>query len=69
MSESGLFVMPAGAFCDVPRCGKPATQAVIATQNPGHVYLCDSHHKAVIQEVMRLPDARHDPWAENKRQP
>jgi len=57
------FVMPKGATCDVLRCGKPATRAVIASRNPGNVYLCDSHWKAVTQEVMRLPDVRHDPWA------
>jgi len=61
------FVMPKGAVCDVPRCGQPATDALIATERPGHVYLCRPHWKAVTQQVMKMPDARHDPWAENKR--
>jgi len=61
------FVMPEGAVCDVPRCGKPATGAVIATHNPGHVYFCDAHYQ--VRHRIPVPTARHDPWAENDRQP
>jgi hypothetical protein len=68
MSEQGRkFVMPPGAFCDVRGCGKPATRALIATENPGHFYLCDIHHDAVVHKGFPMPTKRHDPWAENER--
>jgi hypothetical protein len=66
--EPRVFKMPSGALCDVPRCGMPATRALIATHNPGHVYFCDAHHAAVTHRGHPMPDARHDPWAENEAQ-
>lgn len=50
----------------MPGCGKPATGAVIATQNPGHVYFCDAHYQS--RHRIPVPTARHDPWAENEAQ-
>ena len=63
--EPRKFKMPPGAVCDVPRCGKAATRALIATRNPGHVYFCSDHHSAVVGRRLPLPDTRHDPWKEN----
>jgi hypothetical protein len=64
--EPRVFKMPQGAVCDVQGCGKPATRAVIATQNPGHVFFCDAHYG--VRDRIPVPTARHDPWAENERQ-